>query len=119
MLANGVYTIQFFIVLVLAVVAFAVEVWALVDALRQSSNAFPAAGKLTKPLWLIILGVAAALGFLALPVNGGGAISSLGFLSIIGGVAAAVYLTDVRPPVRPMRGRGKGGGRGAPPPPAR
>src|SRR4051812_50205126 len=119
MLANGVYTIQFFIVLVLAVVAFAVEVWALVDALRQSSNAFPAAGKLTKPLWLIILGVAAALGFLALPVNGGGALSPLGFLSIIGGVAAAVYPTDERPPGRQMRRRGNGGGGGGRGPPRR
>jgi predicted RND superfamily exporter protein len=113
MLADGVYKLQYLIVLVLAVGAFAVEVWALVDALRQSSNAFPAAGKLTKPLWLIILGVAAALGFLALPFNGGGAISSLGFLSIIGVVAAAVYLTDVRPAVRQMRGRGNGS-RGGP-----
>jgi hypothetical protein len=114
MLADGVYKLQFLIVLVLAVGALAVEVWALVDALRQSSNAFPAAGKLTKPLWLIILGIATALGVLALPVNGGGAISSLGFLSIIGVVAAAVYLTDVRPAVRQMRGRGNSGRGGGP-----
>ena len=108
MLADGVYKLQYLIVLVLAVGAFAVEVWALVDALRQSSSAFPAAGKLTKPLWLIILGVAAALGFLALPIGGGGRLNSLGFLSLIGVVAAAVYLTDVRPAVRQMRGRGGG-----------
>ena len=109
MLADGVYTIQYVILLVLAVGAFAVQIWALVDALRQSSGAFPAAGKLTKPLWLTILGVATALGFLALPVFGGGAISSLGFLSLIAVVAAAVYLTDVRPAVRQMRGRGNSG----------
>jgi predicted RND superfamily exporter protein len=109
MLANGVYTLQYLILLVLAVGAFAVEVWALVDALRQPTAAFPAAGKLTKPLWLTILGVATALGFLALPIGGGGAISALGFLSLIGVVAAAVYLTDVRPAVRQMRGRGNGG----------
>jgi hypothetical protein len=109
MLANGVYTLQFVIVLVLAVCAFAVEAWALVDALRQPAPAFQAAGKLTKQLWLIILAVAAAFGFLALPVYGGGMISTLGFLSIIGVVAAAVYLTDVRPAVRQMRGRGNNG----------
>src|ERR687884_1177328 len=110
MSANPVYTLQNLVLLVLAVGAFGLEVWALVDALRQPTAAFPAAGKLTKPLWLTILGVAAALGFLALPIGGGGAISSMGFLSIIGGVAAAVYPPDVRPAVRGMRGRGSGGG---------
>jgi hypothetical protein len=109
MLADGVYKLQFLIVLLLALGAFAVEIWALVDALRQSSGAFTAAGKLTKPIWLIILGVAAAVGFLALPISGGGAISPLNMLSIVGVVAAAVYLTDVRPAVRGMRGRGSGG----------
>ena len=109
MLASGVLTLQYLILLVLAVGAFAIEVWALVDALRQPSAAFTAAGKLTKPVWLAIVGVAAALGFLALPIFGGGAISSLGFLSLIAVVAAAVYLTDVRPAVRQMRGRGNSG----------
>jgi hypothetical protein len=106
MLATGVYTLQYYIVLALSVVAFGVEAWALVDALRQRSDAFVAAGKLTKPLWLIILGVAAALGFLALPFGGGGFSNPLGLLSIVAVVAAAVYLTDVRPAVRESRGRG-------------
>lgn len=106
MLANGVYTLQYYIVLALSLVAFAVEVWALVDALRQRSDAFVAAGKLTKPLWLIILGVAAALGFLGLPFGGGTFSNPLGLLSIVAVVAAAVYLTDVRPAVRQSRGRG-------------
>ena len=105
MLADGVYTLQYFIVLVLAVGAFAIEVWALVDALRHSAGAYTAAGKLTKPIWLAILGVATAFGILGLP---GGPLDSLGFLAIIGVVAAAVYLTDVRPAVRQMRGRGGG-----------
>ena len=113
MLADGVLTLQYLILFALAIGAFAVELWALVDALRQPSAAFTAAGKLTKPLWLIIVGVAAALGFLALPLNGGGAISPLNLLSVVGVVAAAVYLTDVRPAVRQMRGRG-GGGRSGP-----
>jgi Protein of unknown function (DUF2516) len=107
MSANPVYTLQNLILLVLAVAAFGVEVWALVDALRQPVAAFTAAGKLTKPLWLTILGVATALGFLALPIPG--VISLLSLLPVIGVVAAAVYLTDVRPAVRQMRGRGNGG----------
>ena len=105
MLVSGVYTLQNLIVLVLAVVAFGVEVWALIDALRQRSAAFVAAGKLTKRLWLIILAVATALGFLGLPIGGG---SPLGVLPLIAVVASAVYLTDVRPAVRQLRGRGGG-----------
>lgn len=112
MLANGVYTVQYFIVLLLSLGAFAVEVWALVDALRRRSGAFVAAGKRTKPFWLAVTGVAAALGFLSLPYGGGGFSSPLGFLSIIAVVAAAVYLTDVRPAVRQIRG---GGGRNSGP----
>jgi hypothetical protein len=103
MLVSGVYTLQNLIVLVLGVVAFGVEVWALIDALSQRPGAFVAAGKLTKRLWLIILGVATALGFLGLPIGGG---NPLGLLSIVAVVAAAVYLTDVRPAVRQLRGRG-------------
>ena len=108
MLANGVYTLQYLILLVLAVGAFAVEVWALVDALRHSSGAFVAAGKLTKQRWLIILGVALAFGILSLP-PGGSFLGPLLLLNVAAVVAAAVYLTDVRPAVRGMRGRGNGG----------
>ena len=47
---------------VLAISAFVVEVWAFIDATRRPAPAFIAAGKLTKPLWLIILGVATVIG---------------------------------------------------------
>ena len=104
----SVYTVQYFIVLVLAVGAFGLEVFALVDALRHPSSAYTAAGKLTKPIWLAILAVATAFGFLGLPFYGGGRLDSLGLLALIAVVAAAVYLTDVRPAVRGMRGRGGG-----------
>ena len=95
MLANGVYTLQYLILLVLAVGAFAVEVWALVDALRQPTAAFPAAGKLTKPAWVGITAVAAVLLYL---MHG-----PLSFLGLPAVVAAIVYLVDVRPAVRGMR----------------
>jgi hypothetical protein len=110
MFADGLYSIQYLVVLLLSVVAFGVEVWALIDVLTQKSGAFVAAGKLTKPLWLIILVVAAALGFVALA---GGALSPFNLLSIVAVVAAAVYLTDVRPAVRQLKGRG-GSGRSGP-----
>jgi hypothetical protein len=106
--------LQYLIVVALALVAFGLEVFALVDAARTRSDAFVAAGKQTKNLWLIILSVAAALGFVALPVPGsGGLLGPLSFLSIVAVVAAAVYLTDVRPAVRQIRGGG--GGRNAGP----
>jgi Protein of unknown function (DUF2516) len=85
---------------VLLIAAFVVEVWAFVDGIRQQTAAFPAAGKLTKPLWLIILGVALVIGIT-------GALGYLGitsFLPIVAFVASAVYLADVRPKVREMRG---------------
>jgi len=97
--------LQSLIVLVLALGAFALELFALVDALRRRPDAFVAAGKRTKRFWVILLVVAAALGFIGVPppVGFGDALS---IFSIIAVVAAAVYLTDVRPAVRQIRGGG-------------
>ncbi len=73
--------------------------YALIDAVRVPPQAFPSAGKLTKNIWLIILGVATAVIFVLNPLN------ILGLAAVI---AAAVYLVDVRPAVKQT-----GGGRGA------
>jgi 4-amino-4-deoxy-L-arabinose transferase-like glycosyltransferase len=110
MFSTGVYTLQSLIAIALGVIAFGVEVWAFVDALRQRSDAFVAAGKLTKQRWLIILGVALAFGILSLP-PGGSFLGPLLLLNVAAVVAAAVYLSDVRPAVRQIRG---GGGRSGP-----
>jgi hypothetical protein len=104
--------LQYSVLVVLAALAFGMEVYALVDAARTRADAFVATGKLTKPKWVAILAVAAAFGFIALPPPiGAGLTSSIGFLSIIAVVASAVYLVDVRPAVRQLRG---GGGRSGP-----
>ena len=87
---------------VLAISAFVVEVWAFIDATRRPAPAFIAAGKLTKPLWLIILGVATVIG---LYTAASGSFAVIGILSVASFVAAAVYLTDVKPKVG-----GTGGG---------
>ena len=82
--------------LALSAAAFVVEVWAFIDAITRPGPAFAANGKLTKQLWLIILGVAAVIGL-------GGALGKLSVISIlpvVAFVAAAVYLADVRPKVR-------------------
>ncbi|RJK98347.1 DUF2516 family protein [Vallicoccus soli] len=90
------------VVLALLALQVGVKVFALVDALRHRSELYPAAGKRTKGLWLAILGVTLAVQVAILyPLN---------FLNIIGLVAAAVYLVDVRPALRSLTGRGGAGG---------
>jgi hypothetical protein len=81
---------------VLMAAAFVVEAWAFIDALRRPAGAFPAVGKLTKPLWLIITGVAAVIGLASLAYH----MTLISILPIVAFVAAAVYLTDVRPKVK-------------------
>ncbi len=87
---------------ILLVAAFVIEAWAFIDAIRRPAGAFPAAGKQTKPLWLIILGVSLAVGLYSAAYD----VSLLAILPIAAFIAAALYLTDVRPKVR---GIGKGG----------
>jgi hypothetical protein len=84
--------------LALAVAAFGFEAWAFIDAIMRPPHAYLAAGKLTKMKWLLILGVALALGLYAAAYGG-----AIGFLSVIAFVAAGVYLSDVRPRVREFK----------------
>ncbi len=87
----------FFWVLLLG--AFVIEAWAFFDVIRRPKAAFPAAGKQTKPIWLVILGVAFVIGI-------GGAVGELALLSIfpiVAFVAAAIYLVDVRPKVKSIK----------------
>lgn len=92
----GNYTPLTYFFLALGLAAFAVEAWAFVDAITRPSQAFVAAGKQTKQLWLIILGVAVVVG-LAFAIIGVGPTS---ILPVAAFVAAAIYLADVRPKVR-------------------
>jgi Protein of unknown function (DUF2516) len=106
---SGALTPLFLLFKLLAVAAFVAEAWALVDALRRPGPAFVAVGKQTKPLWLIILGVATVVGLAsALPMSG--AFSLIGILPIAAFVAAAIYLTDVRPKVKDFGGGGSSSG---------
>jgi Protein of unknown function (DUF2516) len=96
----GAYQALNWFFLALLIAAFAVEGWAFFDAIRRPAPAFVAAGKQTKPLWLVILGVALVIGL-------GGAVGILqifSILPIVAFVAAAIYLTDVRPKVKDFRG---------------
>ena len=102
---------QLFVLIILAVVVFVAQAVALIDGLRRPANGFTAEGKLTKPIWSAILGVAAAIGFLGLPPM---MLTSASFLNLIALVPAFIYLVDVRPRLKPYGfGRGSGGSGGS------
>jgi hypothetical protein len=91
---------------VLMIAAVVVEAWAFIDALRRPTGAFTAAGKQTKTLWLIILGVATVVGLASVAYG----VSLISILPIVAFVAAAIYLADVRPKVREFKGGGTSSG---------
>jgi Protein of unknown function (DUF2516) len=98
---NGAYAPLTYFFVALSIAAFGAEAWALVDAVIRPAPAFVAAGKQTKPIWLIILGVAFVLGLYTAAYGG---VTSI--LAVVAFVAAAIYLVDVRPKVREFkRGR--------------
>ncbi|HVT69919.1 MAG TPA: DUF2516 family protein [Trebonia sp.] len=97
-LGSGVYGPLNYFFVALAIAAFGVEAWAFVDALIRPPQAFLAAGKLTKLKWTLILGVAFVIGLYSAAYGG-----AVGLLSVIAFVAAAIYLSDVRPRVREFR----------------
>jgi hypothetical protein len=94
---NGLTPLTYFFV-ALALAAFVVEAWAFIDAIIRPAPAFTAAGKQTKQIWLIILGIAFVLGLYAAAYGGATSI-----LSVAAFVAAAIYLADVRPKVKEFR----------------
>jgi hypothetical protein len=80
-----------------ALVLFALEAWAFVDAISHRPEVFEAAGKQTKTMWLVLLGIALAAHMLIWhPIH---------LLNLIGAVASIVYLFDVRPALRSMTRR--------------
>lgn len=82
----------------LLVVSLGIRAYALIDALLRPDQAFVAAGKLTKPAWLVILALAFVIGLVGLD-------SLVGIFNIAGLIAAIVYLVDVRPAVRALTPR--------------
>jgi hypothetical protein len=97
-MGNGAYAPLTYFFVALAVAAFVVEAWAFVDVIIRPAPAFVAAGKQTKMIWMIILGVAFVLGLYAAAYGG-----VTGILSVAAFVAAAIYLADVRPKVKDFR----------------
>jgi len=70
--------------------------YALVHAAMQRPDAYTAADKMTKPVWLLILGAAVPLTMM---------LSALG--AAIGACASGVYLVDVRPKLLEIQGKSR------------
>ncbi|MFM9136410.1 MAG: DUF2516 family protein [bacterium] len=79
---------QNLVVLVLWVLFGIVKIWAFVDCVRRPAEAFPAVGRVSKVLWLILTGAAALTGLIP---N-----LTIGIIGIAGIVVALIYLFDVR-----------------------
>ena len=84
-----------YVLFALQIAVLVAVVYAFVHAAMQRPDAYPAVDKLTKPVWLVILGVA---GLLVLVFG----TSVLGM--VIGSVAAGIYLVDVRPKLLEIQG---------------
>ena len=84
------------VLLAIELAVFGATVYAFVHAAMQRPDAYPAADKLTKPVWLVILGIAAVLCLL---------LNVLGWT--IAAVASGVYLVDVRPRLLEVQGKSR------------
>jgi hypothetical protein len=85
-----------YVLFVLTLAVLGTTVYAFVHAALQRPDAYTAAEKLTKPVWLVILGVAALLCWV------------LGITGVaIAAVAAGVYLVDVRPKILEIQGKSR------------
>ncbi|WP_283615749.1 DUF2516 family protein [Mycolicibacterium poriferae] len=87
-----------YVLFALQIAVLVAVVYAFVHAAMQRPDAYPAVDKLTKPVWLVILGVA---GLLVLVFG----TSVLGM--VIGSVAAGIYLVDVRPKLLEIQGKSR------------
>lgn len=84
------------VLFVLQIAVLGMAIYAFIHAAMQRPDAYTAVDKLTKPVWLVILGVGALLSLL------------LGVLGMaIAACAAGVYLVDVRPKLLEIQGKSR------------
>jgi hypothetical protein len=88
-----------YVELALWVVLLVLKAFAFGDAVMRPTDAFPAVNKQTKPLWLILTGLALLIHLI--PQFW----SPLSIFNIAGTIAAAVYVVGVRPAVREIGGQ--------------
>jgi hypothetical protein len=85
-----------YVLFALQIAVLVATVYSFVHAAMQRPDAYTAANKLTKPVWLVILGIGALLA-LVLSITG----------VAIAAVAAGVYLVDVRPKILEIQGKSR------------
>jgi hypothetical protein len=89
--------VQDVVILALWVVLLGVKGFAFIECLRAPTAAFPAIGRQTKVLWLILTGLALLTGLLP---N-----LTLTLFGIAGAVIALIYVFDIRPRIKSITGR--------------
>ncbi len=97
--------VQDILLLLIAVFQFGVAGFAFLDAAGRRADAYLAAGKLKKPIWLAILGASIVV-VVALFLRR----DPFSLPNLAATVAAIVYLVDVRPAIKQVTGRGGGNG---------
>ncbi|OBJ48211.1 DUF2516 family protein [Mycobacterium sp. 1423905.2] len=88
------------VLLVVQVAVLVTAVYAFVHAAMQRTDAYTAAEKQTKPVWLLILGAAVALASILSYVFGV-------FGMAVAAGAAGLYLVDVRPKLLEVQGKSR------------
>ena len=82
-----VFQAEMTVMTIVMLVVLAVKLFAFINSLLYSAEAYDAANKLTKPAWTIILGVGLVCEVVGMPL----------FVNLAFTIAAFVYLADVRP----------------------
>lgn len=85
------------ILLVLVGIVVLAGLYALVHAAMQRPDAYTASGKLTKPVWLLIIGGGLLLALLLRDAFG----------AAISACATGIYLVDVRPKLLEIQGKSR------------
>jgi len=89
--------VQDVVVIALWAILLGLKGFAFVDCLRAPTQVFPAVGRQSKILWMVLTGLAFLTGLLP---N-----LTLSLFGIAGAVVAMIYLFDIRPKIRSITGR--------------
>jgi hypothetical protein len=92
----NIFAVEDYLTLLMMFVLLAITIFAFVNSLLYSAESYVAAGKMTKPAWNIILGLAVLLQLIP---------AGLFIIRIALIIAALVYLVDVRPALAGLRRR--------------
>ncbi|CAN5373608.1 hypothetical protein BH10ACT8_BH10ACT8_26830 [soil metagenome] len=92
---------EYWLLLLLGWAVCVFMVWAFVDCITRKAPAFAAAGKLSKPAWLLLTGIPALISTLTALAGSGLALNLITYIALI---ITSVYMADVRPAVREISG---------------